>query len=280
MPNFKPINDIEQLEANCKIDNRWKTDENYQNKKILVDSKGNRVSTTYSGRKYLLIHKQEREFGKTEEVCRVILGIVAVFFSIGLLALCKPVQNLLCKGKEKFRIGLLVIPSEPKAKEDSDDIFEEDVVRNKSKPSKIKSYVGDSGFLEKPVYRRMEQTVESSKVEKKNVESSDDDDHYYLRVQEENSKKEEEKNCYMQNAYDEEQGKKQEVEKKSMNSNDEEAPYNIQRSKEEEEAYYCYVEAEKSRKKREEEEYYYYMQNIYAYEEAERQKEEAERKRH
>ena len=112
MSNFKPIYNIEDI----KLSNNWVESSSFKNKDSIVNENGKPISSEYQGRQYQLISKKERPFSSIERVGRVILGLLAVIFSLAVALCSKSIRGLFTQKKSTIKFGLL-IPKVPSSEE-------------------------------------------------------------------------------------------------------------------------------------------------------------------
>lgn len=121
MPNFIAIQDASEINLSA----QWCTSTKFESQDRIVRENGKPINSTYTGRTYKLIAKEEKSFLLFERAIRVILGCLAIVFTVGMAIRCKYIKKLLTEDKKKIRFGLcqpcptqsqmnLILPINPK----------------------------------------------------------------------------------------------------------------------------------------------------------------------
>ena len=99
MPSFK-IKDTVTLGPD------WVDSTKFNSKDRIVDSNGSKIKAEYSGRRYQLVEKKERQFTRMERFGRICRGIFVLFYSGGTAWGRKSTRNLFTKKKAVIRFGI------------------------------------------------------------------------------------------------------------------------------------------------------------------------------
>ena len=103
MPNFEVINDSSKIT----LSGWWGPPYKFNSKNILVNIKGNQISSSFEGHRYRIIGKKERSFSILERVIRCLVGLLLVIGTLGIALFSKSVRNLCTKSKANIRFGIL-----------------------------------------------------------------------------------------------------------------------------------------------------------------------------
>lgn len=102
MPGFKIVKGYDSIPSS----NRWTKVYSFKSMNREVDDKGRKVESTYQGKHYKIISKEERKLGTIEKFCRNLIGILAVILSVGLARKLKTINNLISKDKVAVRYAI------------------------------------------------------------------------------------------------------------------------------------------------------------------------------
>ncbi len=101
MPNFRIVNDANQIPLDC----RWSDAPKFNSKNRIVSESGAEIDIVSHSNRYKIIAKKERLFSRIERIGRALLGILAIGSSLGFALLAKRVRQLFTKGKCSARFA-------------------------------------------------------------------------------------------------------------------------------------------------------------------------------
>lgn len=102
MLSYEVVDDISQIN----LDSSWVPVAKFNSKDKFFDEKGSQVSSDYTGRKYRIVEKREKNLPIYERVFKVFIGSLAIIFSFGLALHLKSVRKLF-ESKESILFGIL-----------------------------------------------------------------------------------------------------------------------------------------------------------------------------
>lgn len=121
MENIHFIKDVSEI----KLSSRWVDSKKFDSKCLIVDENGKLPSHDYTGRRYRLIGKKEKQLNGGERLGRGFLAIIVTITSLGLALISKSVRLLLTLDKFKVRYAIKLKPIDIK---DQTLVLSDDVV--------------------------------------------------------------------------------------------------------------------------------------------------------
>ena len=88
--------------------NGWEDSKKFNSRNRIVDKKGKTPSPGFSGQRYQIIYKIERDFSYLERTRRSLLGALEIIRSLGFSLFSKPIRKLFNERKAKIRFGILM----------------------------------------------------------------------------------------------------------------------------------------------------------------------------
>jgi hypothetical protein len=101
MSKFEIIN----TSSDINLSNNWKLPTNFKSKGKFVDDHGRHISTSYTGKRYVLIEKREMNIPLLTKVTRIFLGSLAVIATLGIALCSKSIRDLFTKKKFSIHFG-------------------------------------------------------------------------------------------------------------------------------------------------------------------------------
>ncbi len=111
MSIFITVRNIDHINE-MNFSNDWKDAESFPGKNRIVGPNGEKITSSYKGKQYQVIGQKERNFTREEKICRKILAIVVVIFTLGIAIFFQSVRNLLTQEKAKIRFAVAAPPIE------------------------------------------------------------------------------------------------------------------------------------------------------------------------
>ncbi|VHO02673.1 hypothetical protein [Candidatus Rhabdochlamydia sp. T3358] len=113
MPNFVVISSHNPLPISNEewTQNGWEDSEKFNSRNRILNKEGKTPSLGFTGERYQIICKIERDFSYLERTRRSLLGALEIIRSLGFSLFSKPTRELFTEQKEKLRFGILM-PSE------------------------------------------------------------------------------------------------------------------------------------------------------------------------